>query len=79
MSADRISLVNFMFEMANDIRPSLEGLDLDTTQSINELMFDALCSANDGDAEEVKRLVWLVRWKLKRKLERGSVAGAEAS
>ena len=70
MSADRISLTNFMFALADEIKPRVHLLDADTKQDVNVMMFDALCAADEGDAEQVKRLVWIVRWKLKPKLER---------
>jgi hypothetical protein len=64
MSADRISLVNFMYGLADDISPQLQHLDADTQHFIDQTMFDALCAANDRNATEVKRLVSLVRWKI---------------
>jgi hypothetical protein len=65
MSAERRSLVNFMFTLADDIRPQLRHLDADTQYFIDETLYLALCAAHDGDAEEVKRLASLVRWKLR--------------
>jgi hypothetical protein len=62
--SDRLSLVNFMFALAEDIAPSMNGLDPDAQLFIDQAMTQALCAANKGNAVTVKTLAAQVRWRI---------------